>query len=215
MTKQVTFGADRLTAIGAAAVALSRIDMDRDAALVALVKAIGPDPSYENWTLAREASINAYMADSPKLSAEAAAKRWTRHVRAMRDYAEDQGLELGIPSKPKSATASAKAMRAKRAADPYKGLSASALKVEFDKAVSSGNVEKIASLAPAIQRAERAANSSEVKALRAGIRAAHKENLVSINKCTDVATLKAILAAYESAATPAAKPTKKKAAPRK
>jgi len=95
------------------------IEEDRQKIFTEFHRLVGASPTYVGWMAIRRDWIAARAELRPSALKEAHEKAWERFVSQARAFAAESGFECEIPTKPKSDSAAAKTMRAKRD-NPFK-----------------------------------------------------------------------------------------------
>lgn len=160
-----TFAPETLTAIAGAVTNYCKADTDRAFALHEFMRLVGDEPSYDNWMLARGAAIQGYKATKPNANDAACDTFWSRYVKQLREYVNEQGFDMHFPEKPKAATPAAEAMRKARS-NPFAEATkaeAEAVIAEVTERVKAGDVSKevIDTLGKARARLEAIAKSEK------------------------------------------------------
>lgn len=110
--------AEALTAIQASGRDFSKADTDRAFALHNFMRAVGDEPTFENWESARRALIAGYRETKPAANDDACNTWFSRYLKALTAYVNENGFDMKIPTKPKATSAEAEKKAAQRA-NPY------------------------------------------------------------------------------------------------
>jgi len=167
-----------------------RIDADRDAVIRAFLALAGDNVTYSDWEGFRQAFGAQYAEKHQKASSDAVNKAWSRFVQCCATYANEQGFDFEVPSKPKSTSESATKKAAQRAIPEAVATATTTAQLDAivrpSDAVESAKLEaSIASKKLSLAKAESKAQEKSVKdALNA-----RKTALISFIRKADAAQL--------------------------
>ena len=157
--------AEALTKIQACGRDFSKADTDRAFALHNFMRAIGDAPTFVQWESARKALISGYRETKPAAN-DAACDTWfSRYIKALKAYIDENGFEMKIPSKPKAESPEAVKKAAQRA-NPY----ADKPKAEIEAAIATLTGDDVESAklklkaAEALQKVQKAEAAAAEKA---------------------------------------------------